>query len=127
MGRLHLVGTESEKYGIRPRRRGSHSLSLGDLTLHLKEHTVKVGEQINSLSPVEVEILRVLMEHSPRVVSPELLMQRVLLDSDCDVSALATALYSLRKALDDDPLHPSRIKYVEGFGYRINSLPGPGD
>ena len=97
-------------------------LSLNEITLDLNQRTVTVGDRSSCLTPVETRLLQLLIEHSPRVMPSELLMERIWSDADGDLAALAAAICSLRSAVDDAPQGKSRIQHVEGYGYRI-SLP----
>ncbi|MGM0494387.1 MAG: winged helix-turn-helix domain-containing protein [Armatimonadota bacterium] len=119
VGALRMIDVHDDYNTSGRMRRSSHCLSSGDLTLWLDQNTVTVGERDTPLKPVEARILRELLEHAPRVVPPELLIARVWPDGEGDLSALATAISSLRAALGDDPLNPSRIQHVERFGYKI--------
>lgn len=116
---LRMLGTEGEALCSMHEDEGAHCLTLGDLTLHLDRHAVTVGEHCARLTPMQARILRVLIEHSPRVVSPELLVERVRLGGEADLSQLAAGIASLRAALGDDPLRPSRIRHFAAYGYCI--------
>lgn len=119
VGALRMIDVDEDYGASRRMRRSNHCLSSGDLTLWLEQNTVTVGERDIPLRPVEARILRELLEHAPRVVPPELLIARVWPDGEGDLSTLATGISSLRAALGDDPLSPSRIQHVDGFGYRL--------
>ncbi|MGC9319823.1 MAG: winged helix-turn-helix domain-containing protein, partial [Armatimonadota bacterium] len=101
-------------------------LRLGDLALDLNTHALRVGKREIALPPSQASVLRVLIEHCPRVVSPELLVARAWPEGERDQSALGDAIVGLRNALEEDPLHPTRIMHVAGYGYRIVPVPDGG-
>ncbi|MEA3402549.1 MAG: response regulator transcription factor [Armatimonadota bacterium] len=102
-------------------------LRLGDLALDLNTHALTVGEREVALSPSQASVLRVLIEHSPRVVSPELLVARAWPEGSRDQSALGDAMMALRDALEKDPVHPQRIIHVAGYGYKILPVTDDGE
>jgi len=95
-------------------------LSFGDLSLDLSTHRVTVAGRAVKLRPTEIRLLRILIEHSPRVVSPDACVQHLWPDGSGDLVTLGDVIMSLRAALEDDPLHPRRIRHVDDYGYRID-------
>lgn len=119
VGALRMIDVEDDPNVPSQERRQHHCLSSGDLTLWLEQNTATIGDREVPLKPIEAQILRVLLEHSPRVVPPELIIARVWTDDEADLSTLAVGITALRTALADDPLHPSRIVHVEGYGFKL--------
>lgn len=119
IGALRMIDVKDERDVSSGPAKHNHCLSSGDITLSLEDNTVEIGDRQVALRPAEAQILRVLLEHSPRIVPPELLLTRVWPDGEADLSALAASVNSLRTALADDPLHPSRIVHVEGYGFKL--------
>ncbi len=117
---LHMISADTESSRWTAEHRRMRCLSVGDVTLDLNGHAATVGDRSRSLSPLETKVLQVLMEHFPRVVPPELLAAHVWPDAEGDPSTLAAGISGLRAALADDPLGQSRIRHVEGYGYRIS-------
>ncbi len=99
-------------------------LSFGDLTLDLSTHRVTVAGREVRLRPTEVKLLRTLIEYSPRVVSPDACVERVWPNGSGDLATLGDTVMSLRAALEDDPLHPRRIRHVADYGYRLDVVGG---
>lgn len=102
-------------------RRG-RMLVLGDLTLDLQTNRATVGVREMKLAPTQVNLLRVLMERSPRVTSPEALIERVWPRGGHDQSALADVIMTLRVALEDEPADPRRLVYIPDYGYRLERV-----
>lgn len=99
-------------------------LSFGDLTLDLSTHRVTVAGREVKLRPTEVKLLRTLIEYSPRVVSPDACVQRLWPNGSGDLATLGDTVMSLRAALEDDPLHPRRLRHVADYGYRLDVMSG---
>lgn len=96
-----------------------HVLELGDLTLDLETHDLTIAGETRHLTPTQVGVLRVLIEHSPRVVPPVLLVTRVWPDGEGDMSAVGDTIMSLRAIVDETPTEPARIVHVQSYGYKI--------
>jgi len=99
-------------------------LSFGDLSLDLSTHRVTVAGREVKLRPTEVKLLRTLIEYSPRVVSPDACAERLWPNGSGDLATLGDAIMSLRAALEDDPLHPRRLRHVADYGYRLDVVGG---
>jgi len=94
-------------------------LEVGDLTIDLRTHEVTVGGRRVHPPPTQVNVLRILTEHARRVVSPAALLARAWPSGTADYSELAEAIMGLRSAIEEDPVHPERIVYVPGYGYKL--------
>lgn len=100
-----------------------HVLELGDLTLDLETHDLTIAGEPRHLTPTQVGVLRMLIEHSPRVVPPALLIARVWPDGEGDMSAVGDAIMSLRAIVDEAPTEAARIVHVQTYGYKIVAVP----
>ncbi|MGI5819708.1 MAG: response regulator transcription factor [Armatimonadota bacterium] len=58
-------------------RAAGQVLTLGPLALDLDSHTMTLYERTTVLTPTEMQILRHLIEQTPRVVAPEVLIERI--------------------------------------------------
>ncbi len=87
----------------------------GDISLDIKNMTVKRGNEILLLTPTEFQIVSILMQNSGVIVTRRSLLQRVW-DSDgnfIDDNTLSVHISRLR-----DKIGPDRIITVRGAGYR---------
>jgi DNA-binding winged helix-turn-helix (wHTH) protein len=75
--------------------------------------------QRQRLEPKVMQLLAVLAERSPRVVSREALMQALWPDSIVTEDALARSLLKLRRALNDNARSPDYIETLPRRGYRF--------
>ncbi len=76
-----------------------------------------------SLSPLQLRLLRVLVERSGQDLDRALLRDEVGFGSDSD-RAVDAAVRSLRKGVERDPSQPDHVQTVHGTGYRFNSSVG---
>jgi len=97
-------------------------LELGDVTVDLQTNRVTVASRQMKLLPTQVNLLRALVERSPRVTSPAALAKRIWPRGGWDFSSLADVIMELRLCLEDEPDEPTRLVYVADYGYRINPV-----
>ncbi|RZZ83121.1 MULTISPECIES: response regulator transcription factor [Pseudoxanthomonas] len=99
-------------------------LTVGDLTLETENYTVKRAGQRLSLSPIQFQLLAVLMRHSPAIVTRAQL-EREIWGSDLpDSDTLRSHIYNLRKVIDkpfDSPLLHTHLT----FGFRLAPVDQP--
>lgn len=96
-------------------------LSVGDLTLDTGSRMVSRQDRRVLLSPTGYEILRMLMQHSPNVVTREALERELWGEHPPASDSFRSQLYKLRKLLDK-PFDTAMIETVQGAGYRL--VPG---
>lgn len=105
------------------RRKGESAparISFGDVTVDLSAHVVrKSGAEVH-LTPTEYELLRVLIQHSGKVLTHRQLLERVWGGYATDNSQqLRVYINYLRRKLEDDPARPKWIVTEPGVGYRL--------
>jgi DNA-binding response OmpR family regulator len=97
-------------------------LRAGEILLDEKTHTVTVGGEPVSLTPIEFALLSVFMRSSGRVFSRADLVDHL---SDSSFAGLDTTLNvhirNLRVKIEPDPGNPRYIETVFGVGYRFQS------
>lgn len=108
---------------IKARLRGSEDnsgkLTVGDLELDNKSFEVtRAGKPIH-LTPQEFKLLEYLMNNKGRILTREMILNRVWLYSpDIETRVVDVYMGYLRKKIDDD--HKEKLlKSVRGFGYMI--------
>lgn len=96
-------------------------LTLGDITLIPESYTVKILDKETKLTPIEFEILNVLMQNNNSMVSSKTLLKEVWGYSDNeDVDTIRVHIRHLRSKLDK--ISTRKNKYIEtiyGGGYRL--------
>jgi DNA-binding response OmpR family regulator len=98
---------------------GSNLIKIDDLEINLDTYSVKRGDKKISLSPREFSLLKFLARNKGRVLSREVILNRVW-DYPVDVQSRAVDVYVgyLRDKIDDG-FDKQLIHTVRGFGYMI--------
>ncbi|KYP81745.1 response regulator [Ferroacidibacillus organovorans] len=96
-------------------------LTFGDLTVDLAQRLVLHHQQPVKLTPIEYDLLKVLVRHAGRVMTHRQLLQEVWGNYNVDESSHYLRIYigHLRKKLERDPARPSLILTEPGVGYRF--------
>lgn len=96
------------------------AISVGDVTLDPEQHQVLVNRAEVSMPLKEFELLHVLMANVGRVVTREVLIDRVWgSDYVGDTKTLDVHIKRLRGKIEDDPSTPTRIVTIRGLGYKF--------
>jgi DNA-binding response OmpR family regulator len=98
---------------------GQRIVSVGDLSIDLARHEVRVNGDHVRLTPTEVRLL-ILLATEDRAYSRREILEHVWEtvfvpdERSCDVHVA-----NLRRKIEDDPAHPKRVLTVRGVGYRL--------
>ena len=96
-------------------------LSYGSLELDVGRRSLRVGDHEARLTPREVDLLRILVEHRGDVVTREELLEKIWrISFDPRTSLLDTAIHRVRSKLGDHPDGPT-IEAVRGVGFRLSA------
>lgn len=105
-------------------RRGSLTRQVlyraGDLEYDVSTMTVRRDGRIIHLGPVDMALLRILMENAPRPVSYSQLLHSIWPDRDIPLNTVRSHVYRLRKLIDR-PYDRALIHTCHGIGYAITS------
>lgn len=93
-------------------------LRVGDLELDLETRVARRAGRSLEVQGAAFEILRLLLERSPKVVSREELESRVWGDEPPETDVLRTHIYTLRREIDR-PFGSALLRTVRGVGYQI--------
>ena len=94
---------------------------MGDITLIPESYTIKILDKETKLTPIEFEILNVLMQHHSNMVSSKQLLKEVwgYLDDE-DVDTIRVHIRHLRAKIDKISTHKNKyIETIYGGGYRL--------
>ena len=104
--------------GAAPRR---SQITIGKLVLDDATKTVLVENKLVSLTPLEYEILSLLMKNAGKVYSPKEIYRSVWNEAPMDAeNAVAVHVRHIREKIEPDPAEPRYLKVVWGKGYKIN-------
>ncbi|MGQ9454990.1 MAG: winged helix-turn-helix domain-containing protein [Armatimonadota bacterium] len=92
----------------------------GDITLDRAKHVVRVGESNVDLRPKEFALLEILLANKGRVLTREVLLERVWEETDyIDHGTVSVHIRRLREKIEKDPNNPVYIVTVRGVGYKF--------
>lgn len=100
-----------------------HFLTFGPFRLDVAHGRVWQGEQVASLRPRSVAMLRYLVEHPRRLVTKAELRQHVWGETHVTNTVLRVCVQEIRAALHDSATAPCYLETVERQGYRGTSRP----
>jgi len=95
------------------------ALTVGEVSLDSDEHRVIIDDTEVSLPLKEFELLHLLLANAGRVMSRDLLIDRVWgADYVGDTKTLDVHVKRLRSKVEPDPANPTRITTIRGLGYK---------
>ena len=95
------------------------ALTVGDVSLDSDEHRVIIDGAEVALPLKEFELLHLLLANAGRVMSRDLLIDRVWGgDYVGDTKTLDVHVKRLRGKVEPDPANPTRITTIRGLGYK---------
>jgi two-component system, OmpR family, KDP operon response regulator KdpE len=93
---------------------------IGDLTVDLVAHIVKIGNREIKLTPKEYELLRLLVQHAGKVLTHRFLLGE-LREETADPQYLRVYVQHLRQKIEADPGQPQYLLTETGIGYRLRA------
>ncbi|MBX3150112.1 winged helix-turn-helix transcriptional regulator [Candidatus Obscuribacterales bacterium] len=95
-------------------------ISVGPLRINLSARHAVLSDEVLQLTPVEFDLLVVLVQSKGRVKSREELLNEIR-DRNYDVfdRSIDVHISALRRKLYDDPKTPKFIRTVRGAGYMM--------
>lgn len=103
-----------------PEASEDETLSGAGVSMDLSRHEVSVDGEPVSLSPKEWNLLEVLLRNKGRVLTRDLLLERVWgEDVYMDRGTLDVHIRWIRQKIERDPARPERILTVRGVGYKF--------
>lgn len=96
----------------------SKSLQVADIVFDPKTMRVLRDGEVIRLSPIMMQILRILMRESPKLVTREKLEAEIWGEAPPDSDTLRSHLYNLRKLIDK-PFQQNLLHTIPGIGYKL--------
>ncbi len=98
-------------------------VEVGDVRVDPDRHEVWVRGEKEALPLKEFDLLQLLMENAGRVLTREILIDRVWgADYVGDTKTLDVHIKRLRSKIETDPKQPTRIVTIRGLGYKFEDL-----
>jgi two-component system alkaline phosphatase synthesis response regulator PhoP len=99
--------------------RARNVLNLGTLEIDRSAYEVRIGGKPINLTPTEFRLLDVLATNLGWALSREQLLDKMSRDTDIYDRTLDRHIANLRRKIEDDPAHPTRVITVLGVGYKL--------
>jgi phosphate regulon transcriptional regulator PhoB len=98
----------------------AEEIHVEHLTINFAKHAVTVDGRPITLSPKEFDLLKILIKNRGRVMTRDLLLDRVWgEDAFVEPRTVDVHIRWLREKIEQDPSHPVLIQTVRGAGYRF--------
>ncbi|MEC0241111.1 response regulator transcription factor [Paenibacillus dokdonensis] len=107
-------------YGDYASKNEERTVEKEGLILYPERMELKLGNQTVTLSKKETILIETLMERSPRVVSREVILEKLWDDAFVDDNTLSVNITRVRKRLAELGLEDA-LETVRGMGYRLHS------
>ncbi|NPV91880.1 MAG: response regulator transcription factor [Firmicutes bacterium] len=103
----------------------SHRITIGRLVIDIDQYEAMIDGEELPLTPKEFELLAFMAQNRGRVMTRELLLEKVWgYDYQGDTRIVDVNISHLRDKVEKDPKNPELIKTVRGVGYRIPAEKG---
>ena len=103
---------------------GETLFTTGDLLIDFAQHQVSIEGNPVQLSRTEYKLLSALAQNVGRVMTHELLLERVWgSEYNREVDFIWVYISRLRRKIESDPRHPRYILTVPDVGYKLVKLP----
>jgi len=110
-----------DRLGAKPTESASQ-LTIGGIVLDDSSKTVTVDGEDASLTPIEYDILKLLMENPGKVFSTRVIYETVWQENPYgSENAVAVHIRHLREKIEINPSEPRYIKVVWGRGYKMEA------
>lgn len=97
-------------------------LRVGNLQMDLSRRLVTVDENPISLTPIEYDILRLLLQNAGRVLTHHQLLRQVWGTAyESEMHLLRVNISNLRRKIEPDPARPHYLLTEPGVGYRLRA------
>ena len=108
------------RLGARPAEERKNVWSVGPVTLDEEAVSVTVDGEPVTLTPIEFNILRLLISHPGRVYSSAQIYEQVWNENAVGAeNAVSVHIRHLRQKIEIDPSEPRYLKVVWGLGYKM--------
>ncbi len=108
------------KLGAMPQPMTSEVYTVGPLCLNAEEKTVTVDGDPVTLTPIEFNILKLLIRHPGRIYSSSQIYELVWNETPIGAeNAVSVHIRHLRQKIEIDPSNPRYLKVVWGMGYKL--------
>lgn len=95
-------------------------IRIGDILIRPERYKAELNGKTLNLSPKEFELLEVLASNAGRILTRELLLEKIWGYFDIkETRTVDVHIRYLRQKIEKDPANPEFIETVRGYGYRF--------
>ncbi|HEX6324579.1 MAG TPA: response regulator transcription factor [Vicinamibacterales bacterium] len=107
-------------------KRAADQYAFAGRTIDFDRLELRVEGRVLTLTLMEANLLRYLIQHEGKAVSRRAMLEDVWgLHEDTDTRAIDNFIVRLRRHLEADPARPRHLLTVRGVGYRFVASPDP--
>jgi DNA-binding response OmpR family regulator len=100
------------------------TFTFGDKSVNFDLLELRVRDQVFSLTLMEANVLRYLIEHEGKPVTRKAMLEEVWgVHEDTDTRPIDNFIVRLRRYIENDPTRPRHLTTVRGVGYRFVANP----
>ncbi len=104
----------------------NETFTFGEKSIFFDLQEIHVRDQVFTLTLMEMNVLRYLIQHEGKPVSRKIMLEEVWgLREDTDTRAIDNFIVRLRRYIEDDPTRPRHLLTVRSVGYRFIANPSP--
>ena len=108
------------KLGAKPAEETAKRYTVGPITLDEEEKSVTVDGESVTLTPIEYNILHLLIQHPGRIYSSAQIYELVWNENPLGAeNSVSVHIRHLRQKLEINPSEPRYLKVVWGLGYKL--------
>lgn len=100
-------------------KQSDQAIIQGPFKFDLQSHTLYKNQEHISLSSIENQLIKFLMENPQQVFTKQQIYERVWKDHVVDDNAIMVYIHNLRKKIEINPKFPKHIVTVWGIGYKF--------
>src|SRR3954453_22184827 len=121
-----LNGPNNVTSAAKPQKKHFSFGAKGDKSFDFDTMELRAREQTLTLTLMEANVLRYLIEHEGKPVSRKAMLENVWgLQENIDTRPIDNFIVRLRRYIEDDPTSPRHLLTVRGLGYRFVANPPP--
>lgn len=120
---LARVKSQMKRYQVLDREMANENVVVyRDVVIDKDAHVVKKNDEVVNLTPIEFEILYMLVKNKGKVFSTEEIFENVWQEKVYEVNnTVMVHIRRLREKIEDDAKQPTIIKTVWGVGYKVEA------
>ena len=105
-------------------RDNQHLYSVGDLVINDETKEVQVGGNAVKLTPIEYNILLLLVKNAGKVFSIDEIYEKIWNEEAIGAdNTVAVHIRHIREKIEINPKEPRYLKVVWGVGYKVEKKP----